>query len=123
MNELDAAHEPSHPEGSRFRVEERSGIVAVYDTAHPEYQDTPGCHADYPWVVCSWRGRYVKPPSPECINGVGHWVLEGWQLEKARNVCGLLNANVLEITEENQEIHNPITNAVGDVVALPDTST
>ena len=78
---------------SRFRVEERSGVVAVYDTEHPEYHDTPGCHADYPWVVCSWHGRYVKPSSPECTNGAGHWVLEKWQTDKAHEACRLLNAN------------------------------
>ena len=78
---------------SRFRVEERSGVVAVYDTEHPEYHDTPGCHADYPWVVCSWHGRYVEPSSPECTNGAGHWVLDKWQTDKAHEACRLLNAN------------------------------
>lgn len=80
------------PPCSRFRLEERSGIVAIYDTHHPEYEDTPGCHADYPWVVCSWGGRYVTPPDPECLNGCGHWTVEKRWIEKARQTLELLNS-------------------------------
>jgi hypothetical protein len=69
--------------GSRFRIEERSGIVAVYDTAHPEYQDTPGCHADYPWTVCSWHGAYDEK--------AGHWNVDQRWIDKARAACELLN--------------------------------
>ena len=67
----------------RFRVEERSGIVAVYDTAHPEYQDTPGCHADYPWTVCSWHGAFDEK--------AGHWNVDQRWVDKARAACELLN--------------------------------
>lgn len=69
--------------GSRFRVERRSGIVAVYDTEHPEYQDTPGCHADYPWTVCSWHGTYDET--------AGHWKVDQRWVDKARAACELLN--------------------------------
>jgi len=69
--------------GSRFRVEERSGIIAVYDTAHPEYQDTPGCHADYPWTVCSWHGAFDEK--------AGHWNVDQRWVDKARAACELLN--------------------------------
>jgi hypothetical protein len=69
--------------GSRFRIEERSGIVAVYDTAHAEYQDTPGCHADYPWTVCSWHGAYDEK--------AGHWNVDQRWIDKARAACDLLN--------------------------------
>ena len=82
----------SPPPCSRFRLEERSGIVAIYDTQHPEYVDTPGCHADYPWVVCSWKGRYVTPPDPECLNGCGHWTVEKRWVEKAYRTLELLNS-------------------------------
>ena len=67
----------------RFRVEERSGIVAVYDTAHPEYQDTPGCHADHPWTVCSWHGAFDEK--------AGHWNVDQRWVDKARAACELLN--------------------------------
>lgn len=69
--------------GSRFRVEERSGIVAVYDTTHPEYRDTPGCHADYPWTVCSWHGAYDET--------AGRWNVDQRWIDKARAACELLN--------------------------------
>ena len=69
--------------GSRFRVEERSGIVAVYDTEHPEYQDTPGCHADYPWTVCSWHGTFDET--------AGHWNVDQRWIDKAHAACELLN--------------------------------
>lgn len=69
--------------GSRFRVERRSGIVAVYDTEHPEYQDTPGCHADYPWTVCSWHGTYDET--------AGHWKVDQRWIDKAYAACELLN--------------------------------
>ena len=82
----------SLPTCSRFRLEERSGIVAIYDTQHPEYMDTTGCHADYPWVVCLWSGRYVTPPDPECLNGCGHWTVEKRWIEKAHQTLELLNS-------------------------------
>ena len=76
----------------RFRIEKRSGIVAIYDTQHPEYEQTAGCHADYPWVVCSWGGRYVTPPDTECLNGCGHWTVEKRWIEKAHQTLDLLNS-------------------------------
>jgi hypothetical protein len=82
----------SPPTCSRFRIEERSGIVAIYDTQHPEYEETAGCHADYPWIVCSWGGRYVTPPDPECLNGSGHWTVEKRWIEKAHQTLDLLNS-------------------------------
>jgi hypothetical protein len=80
------------PQLVRFVLEQRSGIVAIYDTAHPEYKVTVGCHADYPWVVCHWCGRYVTPPDPECVNGCGHWVVEQRWVEKAKETLELLNS-------------------------------
>ena len=91
-NDSAVIQECSNNEASRFRLEERSGIVAIYDTQHPEYADTPGCHADYPWVVCSWKGRYVTPPDPECLNGCGHWTVEKRWIEKACRTLELLNS-------------------------------
>ena len=67
----------------RFRIELRSGIVAVYDTHHPEYEDTPGCHADYPWGVAAWHGEYNKE--------AGYWEIEQWKIEKAYQLVSLLN--------------------------------
>lgn len=76
-------------DGSRFRVEERSGIIAVYDTAHPEYdEDSPGCHGDYPWTVCFWKGWYDEK--------AGHWSLEKRWIEKAHEACRLLNKEITE---------------------------
>lgn len=76
----------------RFILDERSGIVAVIDTRHSKYDpEIPGCHADYPWVVASWSGSYVKPPNPECLNGVGHWTVEKRWITKAAETCRLLN--------------------------------
>jgi hypothetical protein len=69
----------------RFRVEERSGIVAVHDTAHVEYQKTPGSHADDPWTVCSWIGEYDKQE--------GHWNVDRRWIDKAHAACQLLNAS------------------------------
>ena len=69
--------------GSRFRVERRSGRVAVYDTEHPEYQDTPGCLDDYPWTVCSWHGTFDET--------AGHWKVDQRWIDKAHAACELLN--------------------------------
>lgn len=65
----------------RFRLEKRSGIIAIYDTKHPKYQDTPGCHADYPWVVAWWRGQF---------NG-SHWEVDKRWEDQAERACTLLN--------------------------------
>ena len=67
----------------RFKVEERTGIIAVYDTSHPGYEDAPGCHADYPWVVASWTGVYNESE--------GFWSMQQWQRDKAYALCNLLN--------------------------------
>ena len=93
----------------RYRVEERSGIVAVYDTQHPQYEITNGCHGDYPWVVASWSGIYDK----EAV----HWDVEAWKVEKAHALVRELNAakeseqiwsctmhDHLERTEENKTL-------------------
>lgn len=79
------------PGCSRFRIEERSGIVAIYDTHHPDYSDTPGCHADYPWTVCHWQGRYATFPDPACVNGTGNWTVEKRWIDKAQSTLDLLN--------------------------------
>lgn len=71
----------------RFILEERSGIVAIYDTRHPEYESTHGCHADYPWVVCHWNGSPVYGE-----HGIQHWEVEPRWTEKARRTLELLNS-------------------------------
>jgi len=81
--------------GLRFRVEARSGIVAVYDTAHPDYHDTPGCHADYPWTVCSWGGSYDQK--------TGHWNVDQRWLDKAHATCDLLNELSENVKDEVPE--------------------
>jgi len=83
----------SQENGSKLRyiIEERTGIVAIYDTQHPEFKETNGCHSDYPWVVCSWTGRYVVPPDPECQNGCGHWIVEDRFIKEAYQTLELLN--------------------------------
>lgn len=67
----------------RFRVEERSGIVAVYDTHHTDYQETPGCHPDYPWCVASWMGIYDTV--------AGHWSVDPWKIDRAHALAAALN--------------------------------
>ena len=67
----------------RFIVEERSGIIAIYDTHHQAYRNTPGCHADYPWVVAAWYGEYNKERS--------RWEIRKWKIEKAYQLASLLN--------------------------------
>ena len=83
--------------GSRFRVEERSGRVAVYDTEHPEYQDTPGCLDDYPWTVCSWHGVFDEK--------AGHWKVDQRWVDKAHATCELLNT--LSANAENERRQEP----------------
>ena len=73
---------------TRHRVEERSGIILIYDTEHEEYQDTPGAHADYPWVVASWHGYCVESLSGD------YWEIHDWQRKKANHLCNLLNSAV-----------------------------
>ena len=84
----------------RFRVERRSGIVAVYDTEHPEYQDTPGCHADYPWTVCSWHGAFDEK--------AGHWNVDQRWDDKAHAACDLLNTLSANNTGERPETQNEL---------------
>ena len=76
---------------NRFVIEQRSGIIAIYDTEHEKCIETQGCHSDYPWVIASWKGHYVTPPDPECLNGTGHWVIEKRWIDKAHEVCATLN--------------------------------
>ena len=85
-NKKDAVEALDVRTGSRFRLEERSGIVAIYDTAHPEYRDTPGCHGDYPWTICHWNGVYTAD-----AGGFGKWSVDERLLEKAKQTCALLN--------------------------------
>jgi hypothetical protein len=66
----------------------RTGIVAIYDTHHPEYRDTPGCLDDYPWVVAAWEGIYVPPSGPQTY---GHYIMPERKLRHARKTCDLLN--------------------------------
>lgn len=72
----------------RFILEERSGIVAIYDTHHPDYEQTPGCHADYPWVVCHWNGSPVYSDA----GGIAYWEVEPRWITKARQTRDLLNS-------------------------------
>lgn len=44
---------------NRFRVEERSGIIAVLDTKHADYKDTPGMSGGYNFVIAHWTGFQV----------------------------------------------------------------
>lgn len=70
----------------RFQVDERSGIIAVYDTHHNQYHETEGCHADYPWVVCHWSGHRVEQE-----DGSTAWSLDPRWVRKAEEACELLN--------------------------------
>ena len=88
----------------RFRVERRSGIVAVYDTEHPEYQDTPGCLDDYPWTVCSWHGTFDEK--------AGHWKVDQRWIDKARAACELLNT--LSANNTGERARNPLGKETGD---------
>jgi len=72
----------------RFILEERSGIVAIYDTRHPDYENTPGCHADYPWVVCHWNGSPVYSDA----GGIAYWEVEPRWITKARQTLDLINS-------------------------------
>jgi hypothetical protein len=76
-------------EKNRFRVEKRTGIVAIYDTKHPDYHDANGCHADFPFVVAHWSG-YAAKGDDGCVR----WNLCDWQIEKARKLCAMLNGEV-----------------------------
>jgi len=67
----------------RFRLEIRSGIIAVVDTKHPEYKETPGCHGEYPWVVAYWQGSYNKKKH--------YWEMQDWQNDRAAELVALLN--------------------------------
>jgi hypothetical protein len=75
---LPKTEEPPKP---RFIIEERSGVIAIYDTLHPEFEETQGCHSDYPWTVASWHGSFND----------GYWTLNQWQIDKAKSTCQLLN--------------------------------
>lgn len=76
------------PEADRFTLEERSGIIAIYDTEHPDYQDTPGCHADYPWVVAHWNGS----PVMNVNGGIDYWKVDNRWVNKAKETLNLLNS-------------------------------
>ena len=84
----------------RLRVEERCGRVAVYDTEHPEYQDTPGCLDDYPWTVCSWHGTFDET--------AGHWKVDQRWIDKAHAACELLNTLSANATGERPETQNEL---------------
>jgi len=75
----------------RYILEIRSGIVAIYDTAHPEYVDTPGCHWDYPWTVLYISGEYVDANDPRCQNGAGHWHVDDSKVEKMKQLVDFMN--------------------------------
>ena len=72
----------------RFILEERSGIVAIYDTHHPDYEVTAGCHSDYPWVVCSWGGSPVYSDT----GSIAYWEVEPRWIVKAKQTLDLLNS-------------------------------
>ena len=72
----------------RFLLEERGGIVAIYDTSHPEYEVTAGCQADYPWVVAHWNGSPVMNES----GGIKYWEVEPRWTAKAKETLELLNS-------------------------------
>lgn len=87
--ELPADSPLASPPCSRFRVEERSGIVAIYDTEHDLYDDTPGCHGDYPWCVAYWTGHPVKDEEKGYIK---YWEVDNWKIKRAHETCDLLNS-------------------------------
>lgn len=68
---------------TRFVVEERSGIVAILDTEHEDYQVTPGLSRDYPWVVSIWLGSY--DPIHQC------WSMDECAIENAHRQCQIMN--------------------------------
>lgn len=75
------------PKRPRFHLEERLGIWAIYDMEHPEYQDAPGCHADYPYVVASWSGERVDDEEGH----LHHWEMPEWKQRKAKRLLAILN--------------------------------
>ena len=65
-----------------YTIDERGGIIAVIDTKHPNFkQRNNGLHSDDPYVVAHWFG----------FPHLGHWSLEDWQIEKAKELCKRLN--------------------------------
>ena len=75
--------EKQEPPRDRFVVDERSGIIAIYDTHHPQYKETPGCSRKFPWTVASWEGSMSTDGT--------HWLLDPWQIEKAHALADMLN--------------------------------
>ncbi len=71
---------------TRFRIEERVGVIVIYDIQHPEYEDETECHVGFPSVVASWHGYYDKD----------RWKIWDWQKEKAKKLCDMLNQNIKE---------------------------
>lgn len=75
------------PERPRFHLEERLGILAIYDMEHPEYQDSPGCRADLPYVVASWSAERVDDEEGR----LHHWEMPEWKQRKAKRLLAILN--------------------------------
>ena len=74
----------------RFHLEERSGILAIYDTHHPAWkalrEPPPGCSSDSDFVVCWWSGHSV-----ESVAGL-YWEVEQRWIDQARSTITLLNS-------------------------------
>ena len=76
-----------------YTIDERGGIIAVIDTKHPNFkQRNNGLHSDDPYVVAHWFGQYFPH--------LGHWSLEDWQIEKAKELCKRLN----DLSENSDDV-------------------
>lgn len=89
--------------GKRFLLDERSGIIAIYDSQHRLFHETAGCHADYPWTVCYWSGKQV-----EHENGSVSWTLDPEVIQKARETCDLLNGIVSDFQEKLEKAEDTL---------------
>jgi hypothetical protein len=67
----------------RYELEKRSGIIAIYDTEHPKFERTEGCHVDYPWVIASWTGTHSRKTNS--------WRMKDYQVKQAEHLYSLLN--------------------------------
>jgi len=82
------------PISDRFIMDVRSGIVAIYDTDHPDYDGMPnGCQSDYPFTVAAWFGY-----------NDGQWKMHKCDLLQANEIHDLLNGVSNEHKENRQLI-------------------
>ncbi len=71
----------------RYEVDLRVGMVAVRDTAHPDYRKT-GCLSGDQAIVKSWHGRQYKTNRPDGKV----WYVPTAKVMAAGRLCAKLNA-------------------------------